>query len=160
MLHRTLLTVAVAAALFAPVVAQEGGGPADYIEARKSSMQAIEGLLSQLEADLASATITGSQMAVSTEAIAAALETFPLLFPEPVASEAAAAPPSSADPKIWEEIVAFSSLSRTAAEVAREAAKARPEVSLPKVRETCATCHEGYVFYDPFASMPIGPAGQ
>lgn len=130
-------------------------GAAASIVARKALMQSIEELLAQLEADLASGLIRGDQVVTSTNAIAAMLDTFPLLFPKESDllgnKTALGAVTTSADPRIWNDFPAFAALSHKAATTAKAAAVAEPVATLPRLRETCSGCHTQYLYYDPFA---------
>ena len=149
----SLLAFATIAVVAAP--AQEPSPAVATILARQQLMEAIDGLLTGLERDVANGVVTPDQVVISTDAIAAALDAFPLLFPprSDGIDAVTAGIVNSASPRIWEEFPAFSALAHEAADVAREAALAEPVATLPALREACQGCHASYLEYDPFAAM-------
>ncbi|MBK8082798.1 MAG: cytochrome c [Devosia sp.] len=58
---------------------------------------------------------------------------------------------------IWDDLPAFQQLLRDTAAVARQASEAGDiagfRAEWDKVAAACTTCHESYVFFDPFAAI-------
>lgn len=96
-----------------------------------------------------------------SQAAAASLDAFALLLPEETnllgGAPAVEGAQTTAAAMIWDDLPAFQKLLHDASAAARTASEAEDlaefETHWSKVAASCTSCHENYVFYDPFATF-------
>lgn len=157
---RTIVLAAVAFSSLATASFAED--PARVISVRQGLMQqtAFLSVLARSTADLGdeSKIVDLYEMSLAT---AQSLEAFELMFPDDTNlmgdADAIEGVSTTAAAAIWEDIGAFRALVQDSAQKARAASEATDVASFAKawdaVETSCASCHEAFVFYDPFAAF-------
>jgi cytochrome c556 len=133
---------------------------ADTISARRGLMNQLASLQTLIDARLASGGYSPELYDLSQSA-AASLDAFAVLLPS--ASNLLGGAPAidgvdtTAAPTIWDDLPAFRQLLRDTAAHARSASEAADLVGFQaewdQVAQSCSSCHETYVFLDPFAAI-------
>ena len=162
MLKSVLLSAGLAIVLGSGLVlAQDpSGSVAETISARRGLMNQLASLQTLIDARLGEPDHS-AELYDLAQATAASLDAFALLLPpetnllggmraeEGVATTAAAA--------IWDDLPAFRQLLHDSAADARTASEAADaatfQASWDKVTASCASCHQSFVLYDPFADL-------
>lgn len=135
-------------------------GIADTINARRGLMNQLASIQTLIDARLAGSEYTPELYDLGQSA-AASLEAFAVLFPTE-SNQLGGAPAvegaeTTAAPAIWDDLPAFQKLLRDVAIQARTASEqgdlAGFQQEWDKVAQSCASCHEAYVFFDPFAAV-------
>jgi cytochrome c556 len=159
-MHKRILSAGVLSAL--TIVSTFANDVSEIVSARQGLMQqtAFLSALARTTADLGD---DGKMIELYEIAIATAqsLEAFGLMFPENTNLLGSAAPvegvTTTAAAAIWDDLEGFRALVNQSAELARSAAESTEVTTFTqaweKVEATCSSCHEAFVFYDPFASF-------
>lgn len=143
------------------VLAQSPGqSVADTINARRGLMNQLTTLQGMIDTRVASGEYPPELYDLS-QAAAASFDAFALLLPEETnllgGAPAVEGAETTAAAAIWDDLPAFQQLVHSAAANARSASEAEDlaafRTSWAKVEQSCTSCHETYVFYDPFAAM-------
>lgn len=143
------------------VLAQEAEGiVGDTIAARRLLMNQLASLQVLVETRLAASEYS-SELSDLGQAAAASLDAFAVLLPPDSnllgGAPAVAGAETTAAAAIWDDLPAFQQLLRDTASQARAAANSADiaafEFEWDKVAAACTSCHETYVFYDPFAAV-------
>jgi cytochrome c556 len=141
--------------------AEHDGHVADYIAARLDLMRQIETMTARAEELASGSTGVTDEMSKLGAGIAADLAAFGLLFPDNTNLLGGAPAPdgvtTTAVAAVWDDFAAFYAQSRAARDYAVQLSTANDVATyaeaLTSLRGTCASCHETYVFYDPFAAV-------
>lgn len=133
---------------------------ADTIAARRGLMTQLTTLQALVDARVASGDHSADLSGLA-QATAASLDAFALLL-APDTNLLGGAPAvegaqTTAAATIWEDLPAFRQLVRDVATKARLASEAADladfQARWAQVAEACTSCHEQYVFFDPFAAL-------
>jgi|GEM_PF-3790181 len=162
MLRPIVITAAFAIVLGTGlVVAQEvSGSVGETIAARRGLMNQLASIQTLIDTRLAAPDYS-SELYDLGQAAAASLDAFAVLLPENTNLLGDAAPVEGAEttaaPAIWEDLPAFQALLREAAAHARTASEAADAAEFKThwdmVAQSCSSCHEAYVNFDPFAGF-------
>ena len=132
----------------------------DTINARRGLMNQLAAMQTLIDARVAGGEYSPELYDLAQTA-AASLDAFALLLPENTnllgGAPAVDGAETTAAAAIWDDLPAFQKLLHDAAADARAASEAADlagfEASWSKVTASCASCHETYVFFDPFAGL-------
>ncbi|MBJ7579334.1 cytochrome c [Devosia sp. MC532] len=159
MMRSIILAIIASTSLASAAYAED---PARIISIRQGLMQqtAFLSALARSTADLddESKITELYEMGMAT---AQSLEAFEVMFQENTNLLGGAAPidgvTTTAAAAVWDDIEAFRALVQDSAQKARAAAVSSDVAAFSKawesVEATCASCHEAFVFYDPFAAF-------
>lgn len=163
MFKPTLLAAALAIALGSGLVlAQDSGGGsvAETIAARRGLMNQLASLQALIDTRLAAAQYSPELYDLG-QAAAASLDAFAVLLP-PETNLLGGAPAvdgavTTAASAVWDDLPAVQKMLRDTAAQARTASEASDiaafKTEWDKVAQTCSSCHQTYVFFDPFAAV-------
>ena len=157
-----LLSATLAMALGCSLVlAQDLGSPvADTIAARRGLMNQLTSLQTLVDARLAASEYSPELYDLG-QSVASSLEAFAMLLPADTnllgGAPAREGISTTAAAEIWSDLPAFQKLLRDTAAQARIASETDGigefKVEWDKVTQSCTSCHEAYVSYDPFAGL-------
>ncbi len=162
MRRQVMLSVVLGAVLGSGLVAAEdgAGSVAEIIAARRGLMTQLASLQVLIDNRLGAAEDSDELYGLA-QAAAQSLDAFAVLLP-PQTNLLGGAPAidgvqTTASAAIWEDLPAFRQQLRDVAALARQASEAVDlagfRAEWDRVAAACASCHEGYVVFDPFAAL-------
>ena len=162
MLRSAMLSAVLAITLGGSLVLGQdvSGSVAETITARRGLMNQLASIQALIDARLAASDYSVELYELG-QAAAESLDAFALLLPENSnllgGMPAVEGADTTAAAAIWDDLPAFQKLLRDTADQARLASDAADlaafSASWSKVAESCASCHQTYVVYDPFAGL-------
>lgn len=162
MFRPAILSALVLVGLGAGLVAAQApdNSVAETISARRGLMNQLASLQTLIDARVNSAEYSPELYDLG-QAAAASLDAFAVLLP-PESNLLGGAPAvegvdTTAAAAIWDDLPAFRQLLHDTATHARSASEATDvagfQAEWDKVAQSCSSCHETYVFFDPFAAI-------
>ena len=158
----TLMLAALAIVLGCGLVMAEDarGSVAETISARRGLMNQLASIQALIDARV-EAPDYSPELYDLGQAAAASLEAFAVLLPPETNLLGGAASTdgaqTTAGAAIWDDLPAFQQLLRDAAAQARAASEAADIATFraewDKVAQSCTSCHQSYVVFDPFAGL-------